>query len=578
MTMTATAPPKKALRHFLDAIYARRRVFIEAMLGTFVVNLIGLASSIYTMQIYDRVIPNNGLSTLWVLTFGVLLAMLFELTMKQVRAVMVDRACKAMDLELSDLFFGHALAIRMDKRPRTIGTFAAQIRLFESVRNFLTSTTLFVLADIPFALLFVLVIAWIAGPVAAVPLLLIPVSIGAGLLFMRPIARLTDQNIVDSTLKNGLLIESIDGIESIKALAAEPSFRGRWHELTRRMGDGELSLKAYVGLSANLTQLIQQLSYVGMIAAGVYAITAGNLTMGGLIACSIISGRALAPIAQISSLFVQWQQAKAALVGLEAMTQLPADTTADGPLLAPDHCGFELRLENVHFAYDPKHEALDVPALQIHPGDRIAVIGPIGSGKSTLLKLISGLYRPTSGRAFLDGVDMAHLQPDFLRRHIHLLPQDARLFNGTLRDNLILGGPDPGDQAILDAARITGLDKIIARHPRGLGWPISEGGQGVSGGQRQLIALTRLLLDRRGIVLLDEPTASIDGPAEELVAQGLIGTMAPDHVLVMVTHKTSLLKHARRIIVMERGKLVMDGPRDRILSRLVQPTPQPVAA
>ncbi|MDD5250601.1 MAG: ABC transporter transmembrane domain-containing protein, partial [Rhodocyclaceae bacterium] len=298
-------PPSSpnALKHFLDAIYAHRRVFMEAMVGTFVVNLIGLASSLYSMQVYDRVIPNNGLSTLWVLTVGVLLAMLFELTMKQVRAVMVDRACKAIDLELSDLFFGHAMGIRMDKRPRTIGTFAAQIRLFESVRNFLTSTTLFVLADIPFAFVFVAVIGWIAGPVALVPLLLIPVSIVAGLLFMRPIARLTNQNILESTLKNGLLIESIDAIESIKALAAEPSFRGRWHDLTLRMGDGELSLKAYSGLSANLTQLIQQLSYVGMVAAGVYAITSGNLTMGGLIACSIISGRALAPIAQISGLF-----------------------------------------------------------------------------------------------------------------------------------------------------------------------------------------------------------------------------------------------------------------------------------
>lgn len=564
-------PTSNTLGHFLAAIYVHRRVFAEAMLGTFLVNLIGLATSMYSMQVYDRVIPNNGLQTLWVLTVGVLLAVMLELLMKHVRALMVDRVCKAIDLNLSDLFFGHAMAIRMDRRPRTIGTFAAQIRLFESVRNFLTSTTLFVLADIPFAFVFVAVIAWIAGPVALVPLLLLPVSILTGLIFIRPIERLTNQNIHESTLKNGLLIESIDGIESIKALGAEKSFLDRWHDLTVTMGDGELSLKSMSGLSANLTQVIQQMSYVGLVAAGVYAITAGNLTMGGLIACSIISGRALAPIAQISGLMAQWQHAKAALKGLEGMMQLPADKDPSaGHLVFPETCRFDLRLDGVRFAYEPKHETLQIDALRISSGDRVAVIGPIGSGKSTLLKLLSGLYRPVDGRVFLDGVDMAHLHPDFMRRHIHLLPQDARLFNGTLRDNLILGSDDPGDQAIIEAARISGLDKVIAQHPRGLGLHITEGGQGVSGGQRQLIALTRLLIQRRGILLLDEPTASIDGPMEEQVAQGLIGTMAPEHVLVMVTHKTSLLKFATRIVVMDQGRIVVDGPRDAVLAKLMQ--------
>ncbi len=572
MTTTRLKQKPTAFSYFVQAILSRKRVFIEAMVGTFVVNLIGLATSLYSMQVYDRVIPTNGMQTLWVLTSGVALAIALELILKQVRSLMVDRACKSIDVELSDFFFGRALRIRLDRRPRSIGTFAAQVRMFESVRAFLTSTTLFLLADIPFAILFVGVIGWIAGPVAFVPLLLLPVSLVTGLLFIKPIERLTNENVIESTLKNGLLIESIDGVETIKTLSAESSFLGRWHDLTMKMGDSELSLKSLSGLSGSLTQAIQQVSYVGLVAAGVYAISAGNLTMGGLIACSIISGRALTPIAQISNLLVQWQHTKASLKGLDAILQTPADNEMEehGQIVKPEHCQMDLRMEDVHFAYEIKHEALQVPQLQIRPGERVAVIGSIGSGKSTLLKLLSGLYQPGKGRVFLDGVDMAHMDTEFVRNNIHYLPQDARLFNGSLRDNLVLGINEPGDDAILQACRLTGVDRIIAQHPRGLGLMITEGGQGLSGGQRQLVTLTRLLLARRGVLLLDEPTASIDGPLEEQVARALFESVKPEDTVVMVTHKTILLRYVNRIIVMDRGKLMLDGPRDAVLARITQ--------
>lgn len=568
-----------AFRRIAAGVSRQRRIFAEAMIGTFVLNVVGLATSIYTMQVYDRVIPNNGLATLWVLSAGVLLAVVLELALKHTRAVMVDKATKAIDIELSDAFFQRALHIRMDRRPRTIGTFAAQIRMFEQVRAFLTSTTLFVLADIPFAVLFIGVIAWIAGPVALVPLALLPVSLVTGLLFVRPTERLTDAHVQESNVKNGLLIESIDGIETIKALTAERSFAARWNALTLRISESELALKSLSGLSAHLVQLTQQLSYIGLIAAGVYAINAGTLTMGGLIACSIISGRALMPIAQIAGLLVQWQHAKAALRGLEAIMQSPADGEGlDAPLVKPETCRCSLRLEDVQFSYDRQFEALNVPRLEIASGERIGVIGPVGSGKSTLLKLLSGLYQPWKGRAFLDNVDLAHLDPAFVRAHIGYLPQDARLFNGSLRENLVLGlGADPGDEAILAAARATGLDRVIAQHPRGLGLMIAEGGLGLSGGQRQLVTLTRLLLGKRDVLLLDEPTASIDGPLEEQVGQAVLGTLAPHQVVVMVTHKTALLRYATRIVIVERGRVVMDGPRDAVLSRILQ-KPQPAEA
>lgn len=560
-----------AITKFTRAIFKHRRIFFEAMVGTFVVNMIGLATAVYSMTVYDRVIPTSGFDTLWVLTVGVLIAVLLELVLKQVRATMVDRACKAIDIELSDFFFTRALNICMDARPRSIGTFAAQVRMFESVRAFMTSTTLFVLADIPFAVFFVGVIALIAGPVALVPLLLLPVSVVTGMIFMRPIERMTNANVMESNLKNGLLIESIDGVETIKALAAEKTFCGRWHALTLKMADNELDLKSLSGLSTNLTSVIQQLSYVGMIAVGVYGISSGSLTMGGLIACSIISGRALGPFSQIAGLLVQWQYSKAALKGLDGIMRSPIDGEVDdGRALNPETCSLELRLQEVYFAYEQQHKAIEVPALTVRPGDRIAVIGAIGSGKSTLLKLLSGLYRPSQGRVFLDGVDCAHLSPEYLRRNIHYLPQDARLFNGSLRENLIIGMQDPGDEAILTAARATGLDRVIAAHPKGLNLYISEGGLGLSGGQRQLVTLTRLLMSKRGILLLDEPTSSIDGPIEEQVTASVIGAVAPGDVLVMVTHKNNLLRQANRIILMDRGKIAMDGPRDAVLAKLMQ--------
>jgi ATP-binding cassette subfamily C protein LapB len=313
-----------------------------------------------------------------------------------------------------------------------------------------------------------------------------------------------------------------------------------------------------------------------MVVTGVYVITAGELTMGGLIACSIISGRALTPIAQISNLVAQWQHARFSLKGLNEILNKPADDHYEhGVPVEPTRCELDLKLEGVEFAYESQTEVLHVPSLRIQAGERVAIIGAVGSGKSTLLKLMAGLYRPLKGRVFLDGVDMAHLRSIFVRRHVHFLPQDARLFNGTLRENLVLGlSQDPGDDALLKAAKATGLDKMMAQHPRGLGLMISEGGHGLSGGQRQVVAITRLMLSGSGILLLDEPTASLDGPLEEQVARSLLELSVASDSVVIVTHKPSLLKYVNRIVVMDRGRVALDGPRDAVLARLSQPPKQ----
>lgn len=560
--------PRTAGEWFVFSISRYRSSFMDAVIATFIVSFIGLLAAMYSMQVYDRVVPSKGYSTLLVLTVGVLLSIALELLIKQVRAHMVERACKSIDQELSTVFFGKALDIRMDVRPRSVGTFASQIRHFESVRNFLTSSTLFILADAPFALMFVLVIAMISWQVALVPLVMLPLALAIGLSFRNPIEKYTSLHMAESNRKNGLLIEAIDGIESIKAANAEWKQLDRWRHLTATIGQGELQMRALSTLSSNITQVMQQVCYVGMVAMGAYVITLGELTMGGLIACTIISGRALSPLAQLPGLIVQWKHAQIALKGLDGIMAMPSDRDPKTRLVVPQNCLGQLRLEKVGFAYSDARHILDVSALTFSVGERVAILGSVGSGKSTFIKILSGLYRPSVGSVFLDNVDVTHLAPEFVREHIGYLPQDVRLFQGTLRDNLTLGMPSPGDSQILRAAALTGLTQVIQSHPKGMDLEISEGGSGLSGGQRQLVGLTRMLLLQPRIMLLDEPTASMDAQLEHTVMHHLFNELAPDSLLVVVTHKPILLAQVNRVIVLDKGRVALDGPRDQVLARL----------
>ena len=554
---------------FIHAARKRRGVFFEAIFATFVLSVFGLMSALHTMQVYDRVVPTKGFSTLWVLTIGVFLAIFFELIMKLVRSHLVDKASKAIDLELSGVFFSKALGIRSDCRPQTVGTFASQIRHFESVRNFMTSSTLFVLADAPFALLFIVVIYFIAGPVAFVPLMMIPVGLIIGLAMKGPIERYTAESMEESNKKNGLLIEALDGVESVKAASAEWKLENRWRELTETITTTDLKSKLLTTFSTSSTQSIQQLSYVGIIATGAYSIVNGDLTMGGLIACSIISGRALTPLAQMPSMIAQWKHAQIALDVLDGIMAMPSERE-NQRLVVPDSCRGELKVKQVGFAYEENAPQVTVEKLSFKPGDRVAILGSVGSGKSTLIKILSGLYQPQQGGVFLDDMDMSLVANEFVREHIGYLPQEVRLFNGTLRDNLVLGLPTLSDSQILKAAALTGLDQAIQNHPSGLEINISEGGKGLSGGQRQLVGLTRMLLARPKILLLDEPTASMDTRLEEFVMKHLFEQLPDDSVIVLATHKAGVLKHVNRIVVMDSGKVSLDGPKQEVLDFLAE--------
>jgi ATP-binding cassette subfamily C protein LapB len=560
--------PVSAGDWFKFAIWKRRRVFLDGGLATLLISLMALATSLYTMQVYDRVIPLSGYSTLLVLSIGVLLTIGFELMLRHARLLMIERACKAIDQEISEVLLAKALSIRMDARPRSIGTFASQIRQFESVRNFLTSTTLLVLADIPVALLFWAVIASIAGSLVIAPLICVPVAVIAGVVFRHRLAKLTGQQQKEVNRKNGLLMEVVDGAESIKAAGAQWQFLGAWRKTLEQLSSKELKIKVLSNLSSHLTQSVQQLSYVLIVALGSIAVIRGDLTMGGLIACSIISSRAIQPLAQLPATLLQWESAKASLMTLDAMMALPDDRAPDQHLSTPQEFKGVMRLHELEFGYQPGVRVLSCPNLTFEAGERTAILGSVGSGKSTMIKILSGLYMPSKGKYFVDQMDAFQLSPEFLNAYIAYLPQDVRLFAGTLRSNLTLGLGLVADSEIMRIAQGCGLGSLIANHPKGLDLDIQEGGRGLSGGQRQLVGIARILLSKPKVALLDEPTASMDNNLEVQVLQFFFQNLPPTTGVILTTHKIQALRHVTRVMLMDQGRVALDGPRDEIMRKI----------
>lgn len=563
--------PERAIDYFFQAIRKRLRQFIEPTFATSVVNILALCISFFTMQVYDRVIPAQAYATLTVLTVGVLIAILFELVLKQTRSHSVDRLCKVIDEELSGIFFARALDIRMDARPKTIGTFAAQIKHFELVRGFMTSSTLFLFADAPYVLFFIGIIYLIAGKLALVPLVLLPFSLLIGFYGRWRIRHLAEEQLKEATIKNGLLVESIDGIEAIKAVGAEWKVNHMWQKLNAEASEREIEIRRISSFTSNLSQIVQQIAYVVLIVVGVYEINLGHITTGALMACSIITNRALAPIMQISGLLVQWQHVKGALKGLDDILRRPSDHPANQRMIVPESCKGELELKDASFSYQDDTRALVGASMSFKAGEKVAILGPVGSGKSTLLKLLSSLYKPQEGVLLLDSVDVFQIAPEYLREKIGYLPQEVRLFNGTLRDNLTIGLASPNDEQILAACAKTGLDRIIKAHPHGLNLKIAEGGVGLSGGQKQLAAITRMLIAQPEILILDEPTASMDNDTEIFIMRRLISELLPKTLVIFATHKLGLINLAERLIILGQGKVVLDGPRDEVLARIRKP-------
>lgn len=564
----------KAFDVFKSAVFRRKNTILFAVLATFVVNLIALVTSLYSMQVYDRVVPRGAFSTLWVLSIGAIVAILFDFVLRVIRANMLEDEAVKIDTEVSEFFFSRTAEVRLDARPPSIGTTAAQLKGLEQVRVMMSSAALFALADLPFAVLFILVIAKLGGIIAVVMAISFPVAIGVAIVFAKLIREDTAKAQISGNRKNGLLVESLDAAETVKANRGQWYLLSRWNHLLEEVHEAEIPVRRLQTISGTIFGTLQQISYICLIAWGAVEVFENHISMGALIACSILSGRVNGPLlGQLPSLLVQWTYSKISLQMLDGILQLPVDRPADVEQLRPNRLSPALSFSNVGFAYPGARTGVGVQRLEIAAGERIGIIGGVGSGKSTLLKLMAGLYAPQQGQILMDRLDMNQIAEDVLRGHIGYLPQDYRLVNGSLRDNLTLGLSDPGDEAIMEAARGTGLAGLITAHPRGLDLQISEGGRGLSGGQRVLTGLTRLLLAKPKLILLDEPTANLDVDTEALVLKTLAASLQPDTTLILVTHKLQLVNMVGRVFVMGNGGILLDGPTGEVMKRLQSPAP-----
>jgi ATP-binding cassette subfamily C protein LapB len=567
--------PVTASDWFSYLIKAKKSAIRDGILGTTTMNLLALGTAMYSMQVYDRVIPSQSNSTLYVLTLGVLIAIAFEFIIKQQRSKLIDQTFKDVDIQLSSIFFSKALGIRLDARPKNVGTFISELRQFETVRGFMTATTLFILADAPFAIFFAFFMMFVGGFLGLIPLVFVVVMLMVGFYMSSKLEDTNKKLIEENNQKNGFLIESMDGIESIKAAAAESQLLHRWQKINNSQSVRELFHRDVSSSTSFLASTIQQIAYILTVATGAIMIHNNQLTMGGLIACTILSGRILAPLGQIPQLLVQWSQIKNSLASLNNIMTLPSDTDNHEKAVLPETITSNLHLEKIKFSYESNQTILEIPQLKINSGEFIAILGKVGSGKSTLLKLLSNLYSPTEGTIRLGGIDCTQLPIGLIRKKIGYLPQDTRLIRGTLRDNITLGLPYASDSAVISSAQKVGLNRLIQSHPLGINLPISEGGSGLSGGQKQMVVLARLFLAEPDFLFLDEPTASLDGELENQVIRNLVSIMSQSKTIVAVTHKPSIVKYATRVIIVDNGKIVEDGPREIILNKLKEKLPKP---
>ncbi|SNY69719.1 type I secretion system permease/ATPase [Enterobacter sp. CC120223-11] len=559
--------------HWLfSTLWRYRSYYRSAALAAVIVNILALASIFFTMNVYDRVVPNQAYVTLWSLAIGVAIAMGFEAITRFIRARLLDVAAKKADLVLGSRLFRQALGVRMEHKPSSAGAFANQLREFESVRDFFTSATLAAITDLPFVLLFVGVIFMIGGPLGWIPLLMIPCIILISVGIQWPLARTMRENLRESSLKQGVLLESVEGMETLKSVSGEAYMTRRWEAFSAAAASTSMKSRQLSSSALNLVTFLQQLQTVVLVVVGVYLIGAGSLSQGALIGTVMLASRATAPLTQVAGLAVRFQQAKAALTSLNRLMAMPLDREVDKKYLPMPSLRGSLELKGMKFAYPsppdkPNPPVLDNVNVTIQPNERVAILGKIGSGKSTLLRLIARLYQPTEGQMLIGGIDVAQVDPADWRKTVGYVGQDARLFYGTLRENVMIGRPDASTDELLRVLQLTGLDHVAQKHPMGINLPIGEMGEGLSGGQRQLVSLARSLLARPQILLLDEPTSAMDTQTEAIFMQRLHNA-TQGQTLILVTHRTSLLNLVDRILIVDEGRVVADGPKKDIIAAL----------
>lgn len=540
--------------------------YLDIMLASLMANILALATIVFSMNVYDRVIPAQSVPTLWVLAGGVLIAAVFEFCLRVARIFLSDIIGKRADLSISDVVFGHALRIKNKERSKSTGTFISQIRELEGVRELVTSTTVSAIADLPFFFLFLIIFWLIGGDLFWVMVLVVPLMILPGLLIQKPLAKLAAEGMRESAIRNAMLVEAVQGIEDIKLLRAESRFQNQWNHMNEVSADISMRQRKLVGVLTAWTQKVQGLTFAIVVLVGCFAVMDGEMTIGALVACSILSSRMLAPIAQISGVLGRLQQAKVAKSSLDELMKKPVDQPLHSHLIHRPALFGHYELNQVEFKYSQNDAKpiLAIQKLQIKAGEKIAILGRNGAGKSTLLQLLAGMQEPAKGQIKIDDIVLGLIDPLDVRRDVGLLNQNAHLFFGSIRENLKLGTPLANDQDIFDALRLSGALNFVQEKKEGLDYQILEGGIGLSGGQKQALLLARLLIRNPNVLLLDEPTAAIDDVSEKQFIEQLQNWLG-HKTLIVATHRRAILELVDRVIVVNDGKIVMDGPKDQIL-------------
>ncbi len=553
---------------FWSALWEHRKIYGEVVLAAVMINLFAIVSSLYVMNVYDRVIPNSAYETLWVLSLGVFVVYIFDFVLKNLRAHFLDHAGKKADVKISARLFEQMMGMTMAARPASAGVMASHMREFESLRDFFTSATMTVLIDLPFVFLFILLIGVVGGPIAFVPLVALPIIVGVGFLMQKPLEKVTKQSMMESALKNALLFETISGLETIKVQAAEGHTQRTWEELNEKSSRTSAKSKQINALALNLAVFVQQVASVAVVVVGVYLIAHAKLSMGALVACVILTGRAMAPLSQVAALLTRLHQSREGLRQLNELMKRPVERPAGKHFISMPSVRGKVEFQDVTFHYPGQ----SVPALRglnfvIEPGEHIGIIGAVGSGKTTLERLLINLYQPESGSVQLDGTDVRQIDPGDLRRNVGAVQQSPQLFYGSVRTNITMGHETAPDRAVLRAAELAGVMEFLRDSKAGLDTQVGERGESLSGGQRQSVAIARALLYDPQVLILDEPTASMD-PASENRLRKRLEVVTKDRTTILITHKGSMLSLVEKIILMDRGKIIAFGPKDEIIRKL----------
>jgi len=555
---------------FWGVIAESRPLYNDVLLAALLANTFALGMPLFVMNVYDRVVPNQAFETLWVLALGLMIMLISDLVLRTMRGRFVDLASSRADVKLSAFIMERVLGTRMEQRPVSAGSFASNLRAFESVRDFIGSATVVAFIDLPFALIFMLVIGWISW------YMLIPLIIGAivmvlyALIVQGRMHELAETTYRAGAQRNATLIEGLVGFETIKALAAEAPIQRKWEKSAALLARVGAQLRLLSSTASNTSAFVQQFINLTIIIIGVYLISERELTLGGLIACTMLASRAMAPVGQVAGLLVQYHTAATALTSLNEMMAREVERPADTTFISRGRLKGEVEFRDVSFSYPGQTTpSLRNLSFKLKPGEKVAILGRIGSGKTTLEKLILGLYQPTEGAVLVDGIDLRQLDPAELRRQIGYVQQDVMLFYGSLRENITLGAPLADDADIVKAAEIGGILSLVNQHPKGFDMLVGERGESLSGGQRQGVAIARAVINDPPIMLLDEPTSSMDFSSEDDIKRRLT-EFSKDKTVILISHRTSLLDLAERIIVMDGGRIMADGPKEQVVTALRQ--------